>query len=106
MLAHHTLGGCNMRTGDLLGSGTISGPPPPPPSSSSTVPSECGSLLEMSAGGTRDVLLAGMDARRFLKDGDTVTLRGACGPPGARVGFGDCSGRVYAAASAAAGPAK
>lgn len=102
MLAHHTLGGCNLRTGDLLGSGTISGPP----AAAAQTPSECGSLLEMSAGGARDVLLAGMDARRFLKDGDTVTLRGACGPPGARVGFGDCVGRVYSAGMVPSPPAR
>ena len=85
MIAHHTLGGCPMRTGDLLGSGTISGP----------VVEESGSLLELSQGGKRDILLYGMDARTFLKDGDTVTFRGACGPPGAKVGFGECRGRVY-----------
>ncbi|KAL2022452.1 hypothetical protein VTK56DRAFT_5281 [Thermocarpiscus australiensis] len=87
MLAHHTLGGCPMRTGDLLGSGTISGPGA----------GEKGSLLEMTEGGKRDVLLYGMDARTFLKDGDIVTLRGFCGTEGARVGFGGCVGRVYSA---------
>ena len=84
MIAHHTLGGCPMRTGDLLGSGTISG----------TEPSERGSLLEMTDGGKREILLAGMATRTFLRDGDAVTLRGACGPPGARVGFGECRGRI------------
>ncbi|KAK7756337.1 hypothetical protein SLS62_001563 [Diatrype stigma] len=84
MIAHHTLGGCPMRTGDLLGSGTISGPGP----------NQSGSLLEMSDGGKKDVLLYGMDVRRFLRDGDTVTMRGSCGKSGERVGFGSCVGRI------------
>ncbi|KAK3292426.1 uncharacterized protein B0H64DRAFT_228440 [Chaetomium fimeti] len=88
MLAHHTLGGCPMRSGDLLGSGTISGP---------GGVDERGSLLEMTENGKKEVLLAGMDARTFLKDGDTVTLRGFCGEEGARVGFGECRGRIYSA---------
>ncbi|KAH9999714.1 Fumarylacetoacetase [Xylariaceae sp. FL0662B] len=87
MLAHHTLGGCPMRTGDLVASGTISGPSP----------RERGSLLELSEGGKKDIMLHGMDVRRFLKDGDTVTIRGICGQPGAKVGFGECAGRVQAA---------
>ncbi|KAK3303145.1 uncharacterized protein B0T15DRAFT_402140 [Chaetomium strumarium] len=86
MIAHHTLGGCPMRTGDLLGSGTISGP---------GGAGERGSLLEMTENGKREVLLYGMDMRTFLKDGDTVTLRGFCGPEGGRVGFGECRGRIY-----------
>lgn len=87
MIAHHTLGGCSMRAGDMLGSGTISGPEA----------GEKGSLLEMTDGGKKDVLLYGMDARRFLKDGDTVTLRGVCGDKGKRVGFGSCRGRIMTA---------
>lgn len=87
MLAHHTLSGCPMRTGDMLASGTISG----------TVSSEYGSLLEMSQGGKKDVLLYGMDARKFLKDGDTVTLRASCGQEGSKVGFGTCRGRIMSA---------
>lgn len=76
-----------MRTGDMLASGTISG----------TKSSEYGSLLEMSEGGKKDVLLYGMDARKFLKDGDTVTFRASCGEEGQKVGFGECSGRVFTA---------
>jgi fumarylacetoacetase len=87
MIAHHTLGGCPMRTGDLLGSGTISGPGR----------GESGSLLEMTENGKREVLLSGMDARTFLKDGDSITLRGFCGAEGARVGFGECRGKIYGA---------
>jgi fumarylacetoacetase len=85
MIAHHTLGGCPLQPGDLLGSGTISGPSP----------GEQGSFLEMSEGGKKDVLLAGMDARRFLKDGDTITFRGFAGEDGARIGFGECVGEIY-----------
>jgi fumarylacetoacetase len=88
MMAHHTLGGCPLRTGDLLGSGTISGP---------GGVDERGSLLEMTEDGKKQVLLCGMDVRTFLKDGDSVTLRGSCGQPGARVGFGECKGRIYSA---------
>ncbi|KAK3347131.1 hypothetical protein B0T25DRAFT_460953 [Lasiosphaeria hispida] len=88
MIAHHTLGGCPLRTGDLLGSGTISGP---------GGAEERGCLSEMTQGGKKEVLLYGMDARTFLKDGDTITIRGACGEPGARVGFGECRGRIYSA---------
>ncbi|KAI1276964.1 hypothetical protein F5Y07DRAFT_364627 [Xylaria sp. FL0933] len=88
MIAHHSLGGCPMNTGDLLGSGTISGP----------TPQESGSLLELSKGGKEDIYLYGMDVRRFLKDGDTITMRGSCGKPGQRVGFGECVGRIESAA--------
>lgn len=67
MLAQHTVGGCNLQPGDLLGTGTISGP----------TPAEAGAIVELSAGGTRDVPLPGINAqRRFLEDGDTVILRG------------------------------
>lgn len=76
-----------MRTGDLLASGTISG----------TKSSEYGSLLEMSEGGKKNVLLSGMDARKFLKDGDIVTLRASCGAEGSKVGFGACRGRIVSA---------
>lgn len=88
MIAHHSLGGCPMRTGDLLGSGTISGPSM----------REKGSLLELSEGGKKDVMLYGMDVRRFLKDGDAVRIQGTCGSSGARVGFGECVGRIMGAA--------
>ncbi|QSZ30147.1 hypothetical protein DSL72_004667 [Monilinia vaccinii-corymbosi] len=88
MLAHHSSGGCSMRTGDLLGSGTISG----------ETDREMGSLLEMSWGGSREVGLVGMEVRRFLKDGDEVTLRGTCGDEkGGKVGFGECRGKVISA---------
>lgn len=89
MLAHHTLGGCPMRTGDLLGSGTISG----------SGPGESGSMLELSDGGKKDIMLQGMDVRNFLSDGDTITIRGSAGGTGKKVGFGECTGRIYSAAT-------
>lgn len=87
MLAHHTLGGCPMRTGDLIASGTISG----------TKPSEYGSLIEMNEGGKKEVLLYGMGSRKFLRDGDSITLRASCGESGKKVSFGECTGRIYSA---------
>ena len=92
MMAHHTLGGCPLRTGDMLGSGTISGPDE----------GEQGSLLEMTGNGVKDVRLGGDDVRRFLLDGDEVAMRayGVVGGDGKwrgqRVGFGACTGRVCA----------
>lgn len=83
-LAHHTSSGCAMRTGDLLGSGTISGPQR----------DAFGSLLELAWGGQNPVALDGGAVRSFVEDGDTVTLRGrACGD-GYRIGFGACSGTI------------
>lgn len=87
MIAHHTLGGCPLRTGDMLGSGTISGPGT----------NEKGSFLELSESGKKDIMLYGMDVRTFLKDGDIITLRGSCGEPGTKVGFGECAGRIFSA---------
>jgi len=88
MIAHHSVGGCAMQTGDLLGSGTISG----------TAEGERGSLIELNEGGKKDIWLAGMDVRKFLKDGDTVTIRGVCGEEeGALVGFGECTGKIESA---------
>lgn len=85
-LAHHTACGCAMNTGDLLGSGTISGP----------TKDSRGSLLELSWGGREAVEIAG-GTRRFLADDDTVTLRGAAIGDGYTIGFGDCTGRVIPA---------
>lgn len=89
MVTQHTVGGCNLQSGDLLGTGTISGPTPP----------EAGAIVELSLGGTRDIELPGTDERRrFLEDGDNVILRGWCEKPGAaRIGFGQCSGEVLPA---------
>ena len=88
MLAHHSSGGCNLQTGDLLGTGTQSGPQP----------GQGGSLLELSMGGKQPVSLPGGETRSFLQDGDTVVLRAHCQRAGARrIGFGDCRGTVLPA---------
>jgi fumarylacetoacetase len=89
MVAQHTVGGCNLQPGDLLGTGTISGP----------TPGEAGAIVELSAGGTRDVPWpTSCETRRFLADGDCVILRGWCERPGAaRIGFGECRGEVLPA---------
>uniref|UniRef100_A0A6Q2XSS0 Fumarylacetoacetase n=1 Tax=Esox lucius TaxID=8010 RepID=A0A6Q2XSS0_ESOLU len=86
-LAHHTVNGCNVRPGDLLASGTISGPEP----------ESFGSLLELSWRGTKTVDLGEGETRTFLKDGDEVTLTGYCEGSGYRVGFGPCTGTVLPA---------
>lgn len=86
-LTHHALGGCGMRVGDLLGSGTISGPDT----------DSRGSLLEISWGGTDPLTLENGETRTFLEDGDHVTLRGHCAGEGYRVGFGACTGRILPA---------
>jgi len=92
LLAHHTLGGCNLQSGDLLGSGTLSGP----------LPQQAGSLLELSVGGRQPVQLPGGETRAFLLDGDTLTLRAHCERPGARrIGLGECGGTVLPAVAAA-----
>ncbi len=88
MLAHHTVNGCNLSPGDLLGSGTQSGPRP----------EEAGSLLELTSGGQRPIALAGGETRMFLEDGDRVILRGWCERPGyVRIGFGEAVGTVLTA---------
>jgi len=89
-LAHHTSSGCATETGDLLGSGTISGPDR----------GSFGSLLELTWNGRDPIAVAG-GARTFLEDGDTVTLRGRCDGP-YRVGFGACSGTILPAPEAPA----
>jgi len=96
-IAHHTVSGCNLQPGDLLGSGTISGP----------AEGERGSMLELSWKGERPLTLKGGEKRAFLADGDEVVLRGASGVGAARVGFGECSGVILPAKprAAAAAPA-
>jgi fumarylacetoacetase len=86
-LAHHTITGCNTNGGDLMGSGTISGPSP----------DSYGSLLELSWNGTRPLELAGGNRRRFLEDGDEVILTGYAQGDGHRVGFGEARGRILPA---------
>jgi len=88
LVAHHTSNGCNLRPGDLLGSGTISGP-----SRESR-----GCLLELTRRGAEPLRLPNGEERRFLEDGDEVILRGWCAREGfARIGFGECSGVILPA---------
>ncbi len=86
-LAHHTAAGCRMDVGDLLGTGTISGPDA----------GSYGSLLELSWGGKQPIRLDDGEQRSFLEDGDAVALRGWCEGDGYRIGFGDCEGRILPA---------
>jgi len=85
-IAHHTSTGCNLRPGDMLASGTISGP----------VEESLGCLLELSWQGTREVKLGSSgQVRKFLQDEDCVIMRAhATHPKGYRVGFGECRGRI------------
>ncbi|KAI8913316.1 hypothetical protein EDD86DRAFT_200265 [Gorgonomyces haynaldii] len=85
-LAHHTVNGCNMRTGDLCGTGTISGP----------TEDSLGSFLEMTTNGQKPFTVQGQQ-RTFLLDGDEVILRGRCQKDGKIVGFGDCHGKILPA---------
>ena len=88
MVTHHTVNGCNLQPGDLLGTGTLSGP---------TLDSAC-ALIELTVGGKNPVQLPGGEQRTWLEDGDTVILRGWCAKPGAaRIGFGECVGTVLPA---------
>ncbi|MBN9409934.1 MAG: fumarylacetoacetase [Burkholderiales bacterium] len=89
MVTQHTVGGCNLQPGDLLGTGTISGP----------TYEEAGAIVELSVGGTKQIPLpATGESRTFLEDGDAVILRGWCEKPGAaRIGFGESRGEVLPA---------
>ncbi len=91
MVAHHTLGGCNLQSGDLLGTGTLSGP----------TPDQAAALIELTAGGKQPIVLPNGEQRSWLEDGDMVVLRGWCERPGAaRIGFGDCRGTLLPARAA------
>jgi fumarylacetoacetase len=88
MVAHHTANGCQLQAGDLFGSGTLSGPEP----------SQLGSLMEMTLGGTQPLTLANGEQRYFLEDGDEVILRARCSKEGfGSLGFGECRGRIVPA---------
>jgi fumarylacetoacetase len=88
MIAHHSVNGCNLQPGDLLGSGTQSGPGE----------SEAGSLLELTRGGKQRLTLTNGETRSFLEDGDAVIFRGWCERDGAaRIGFGEVRGTLLAA---------
>jgi fumarylacetoacetase len=85
LVTHHTSNGCNLLIGDLLGTGTLSGPKP----------EEGGSLLELSKGGKAPIALPSGEQRTFLEDGDTLTLKAWCEAPGAaRIGLGSVSGTI------------
>ena len=86
-VAHHTIGGCNLRPGDLLASGTISG----------QSPDSLGSMLELAWKGTRPIALESGETRVFLQDGDHLTLTGWCDGPGYCIGFGEVTARVLPA---------
>lgn len=86
-LTHHTVTGCNLRPGDLLASGTISG----------KTPDSYGSLLELSWKGTKPLSLPNGETRKFLQDYDTVTLKGCCHGDGYKIGFGECTGQILPA---------
>lgn len=88
MVAHHTLTGCNLQSGDLFGTGTLSGPNA----------DQAGSLLELSQGGKKSIQLGNGETRTFLEDGDSVIFRGWCERAGRRrIGFGECRGTVLPA---------
>ena len=88
MVAHHTVNGCNLQPGDLLGSGTQSGPQP----------EEAGALIELTVGGKQPLLLPNGEQRSFLEDHDTVVFRAHCAKAGAaRIGFGEVTGTVLPA---------
>jgi len=84
MLTHHTITGCNMRVGDMCGTGTISGP----------TEDSYGSLLELTWRGEKPIQLSSGEERKFLQDGDTLTMRGYCQGDGYRIGFGDVTGII------------
>lgn len=86
-LTHHTVSGCNVNVGDLMGSGTISGPEK----------SSYGSLLELTWNMTKPLTLNGGQTRNFIEDGDTIIMRGHCQKDGIRVGFGEVRGKVLPA---------
>jgi fumarylacetoacetase len=86
-LAHHTVNGCNIRRGDMLGSGTISGP----------TPDSYGSMLELAWKGTKPLKMNDGTERKFIQDGDTVIMRGTCEANGIRLGFGEVSTKLLPA---------
>ncbi len=89
LVTHHSVNGCQLQPGDLFGSGTLSG----------AEQGQFGSLLEITEGGKHPLTLASGETRRFLEDGDEVILRARCVAPGqVSIGFGECRGRVIAAA--------
>lgn len=86
-LAHHTVNGCNINVGDMMASGTISGPDP----------KEYGSFMELTWRGTKPLTLKDGSQRKFVNDHDTIILKGYCEQEGIRVGFGECRATVLPA---------
>jgi fumarylacetoacetase len=88
MVVQHTIGGCNLRAGDVLGTGTVSGP----------TEAEAGAIIELAKAGQQPITLVSGEQRSFLLDGDAIVLRGRCERPGAvPIGFGECAGEVLPA---------
>lgn len=83
-LAHHTVNGCNIQVGDMYASGTISGPEP----------GSYGSMLELTWNGQKPIQLEDGTTRKFIEDGDTVTIKGFAEKDGVRIGFGECKGTI------------
>ena len=86
-LAHHTVNGCNVKCGDLMGSGTISGP----------TEDSYGSMLELAWKGTKPLKMADGSERKFIQDHDTVIMRGHCQKDGVRIGFGEVKAKILPA---------
>ena len=85
LVTHHTVNGCNLQAGDLLGSGTLSG----------STEGSAGSLLELTSGGKIPIHLPNGETRTFLQDGDTLILRGWCERDGVvRIGLGEAAGTI------------
>jgi len=86
-LAHHTVNGCRVNSGDMMGSGTISGP----------TPDSYGSMLELSWGGKNTIPMKDGSERKFINDNDTVIIKGFCENNEVRIGFGECSSKLLPA---------
>ena len=86
-LAHHTVNGCNVRCGDMMASGTISG----------SDPSSYGSMLEITWRGSKPVQMPDGTERKFINDGDSVIMRGTCEKDGIKIGFGEVKTKVLPA---------
>jgi len=86
-LAHHTVNGCNVNSGDMMGSGTISG----------KTPDSFGSMLELTWRGEKPLKLADGSQRKFINDNDTVIMRGYCKNNEVRIGFGECRSKLLPA---------
>jgi fumarylacetoacetase len=88
LIAHHTINGCNLQVGDILATGTISGPPP----------ASAGCLLELTLNGAEPIVLPTGETRSWLADGDEIILRGSCELPShPRIGLGECRATILPA---------